>query len=77
MASLPDHRTAGTASPAPFSTCGVDAAGPFFTTDGYVERKRYLYIFTCTTTRLAHVEVATSLATDNFLMVFDRFLARW
>lgn len=76
MGQLPASRV----TPArPFSTCGVDYAGPFYTKERIRSRvsvKAYLCIFVCFVTRAVHIELATNLSTDAFLNCFRRFIAR-
>ena len=80
MAPLPAHRVGGTEdSPtSPFSTTGVDAAGPFHTKHGRgkTRHRRFLLLFTCATYRAVHLEFVWSLDTDSILAAIERFLAR-
>ena len=61
-----------------FSKIGVDFAGPFFTKQGRgkSQSKRYACLFTCLQIRAVHIEMATGLDADSFLMAFKRFVAR-
>ncbi|XP_076661119.1 uncharacterized protein LOC143364992 [Halictus rubicundus] len=76
MGQLPASRV----TPArPFSTCGVDYAGPFLTkerTRSKVTVKAYLCVFVCFVTKAVHLELATDLSTDAFINCFRRFIAR-
>ncbi|XP_065190901.1 uncharacterized protein LOC135821832 [Sycon ciliatum] len=76
MGPLPNHRTCGSLKP--FTRCGVDYAGPFYTKQGRgrVQQKRYMCVFTCLETRACHLEMAFSLDTEAFLMAFSRFIKR-
>ena len=63
-----------------FQWCGLDYAGPFLTrpnlTRSKVTIKAYLAIFVCCATRAIHLEVVSSLSTDDFLACLRRFIAR-
>ena len=77
MGQLPSARvTAGH----PFSTTGVDYAGPFQIKLGRVRRpvmvKAYLAIFVCLATKAAHIEVVSDATTEAFLAALRRFIAR-
>ncbi|CAK9800717.1 hypothetical protein ANTPLA_LOCUS7241 [Anthophora plagiata] len=76
MGQLPANRV----TPArPFSTCGVDFAGPFITKDrtrSKVTLKSYACIFVCFATKATHIELATDLSTEAFLKCLNRFIAR-
>ncbi|XP_065182586.1 uncharacterized protein LOC135813418 [Sycon ciliatum] len=76
MGPLPSYRTLGTKQP--FSQCGVDYAGPFYTSQGRgrAQQKRYLCVFTCLETRACHLEMSFGLDTESFLMSFSRFTKR-
>ncbi|XP_064631640.1 uncharacterized protein LOC135489935 [Lineus longissimus] len=75
MAPLPDFRV--TIPVRAFSRCGVDYAGPFFVKiSRKTSAKRYICLFTCTTSRAVHLEVAYSLDTSSFLNAFFRMVAR-
>ena len=39
-------------------------------------RKSYIALFTCATTRVAHLELCTDMTTDKFLLAFQRFVGR-
>ena len=66
----------------PFSTTGVDYFGPIiikrgkYTRRNSVQVKRYGAVFTCLTTRAAHLEVAGDLSTECFILSLRRFIAR-
>ena len=64
----------------PFSTTGVDYAGPFQIKLGRVRRpvmvKAYLAIFVCLATKTAHIEVISDATTEAFLAALRRFIAR-
>ncbi|XP_058810074.1 uncharacterized protein LOC131675195, partial [Phymastichus coffea] len=77
MAPLPSTR--GTPS-RPFSTCGLDYAGPFpirmCKGRGQRATKGYLVIFVCFATRAVHLEVVSDLTTQTFLSAWRRFVGR-
>ncbi|GFR06637.1 integrase catalytic domain-containing protein [Trichonephila clavata] len=58
----------------PFSISGLDFAGPFFIKDS--DKKHYLLLFTCATTRALHLELLPSMSTEQFLLAFRRFISR-
>lgn len=64
----------------PFSSCGVDYAGPFnikiSSRRNAPTAKAYLCVFVCMATKATHLELVSSLSTDSFLATLDRFVAR-
>ncbi|XP_035208130.1 uncharacterized protein LOC118182845 [Stegodyphus dumicola] len=56
-----------------FEVTGIDLAGPLFLKNG---SKTWIVLFTCAVYRAIHLELLTSLSTDNFLLAFRRFIAR-
>lgn len=63
----------------PFSTCGIDYAGPFSIKEGVrgrLTKKAYLCLFVCFVTKAVHLELATDLSTEAFLNCLRRFIAR-
>ena len=60
----------------PFTYCGVDIFGPFYTKLGRKQMKRYGVLFTCLRLRAVHIEVAANIDTDSFILSLRRFLAR-
>lgn len=64
----------------PFSTVGVDLAGPFTTkciahhTTKVI--KSYIAIFVCTVTKAVHIETLYSLTTASFTSTLNRFVSR-
>ncbi|XP_067661090.1 uncharacterized protein [Haliotis asinina] len=75
MADLPKVRVRSSKA---FEQVAVDFAGPFITIQGRGKRrtKRYLCLFTCLTTRAAHLEIAFGLDADSFLNAFFRMTSR-
>uniref|UniRef100_A0A914YWB7 Integrase catalytic domain-containing protein n=1 Tax=Panagrolaimus superbus TaxID=310955 RepID=A0A914YWB7_9BILA len=71
MPSLPSCRIIKTK---PFENTGIDYCGPFKIKGG--KEKSWIILFTCFTTRLVHLEPVTSMASDDFLSAFRRFIAR-
>jgi hypothetical protein len=72
---LPEYRIPSKRQ-APFSHTIIDAAGPFKVKYGRGTIKRYVILFSCMTTRAVHFELANDLSQDQFLLSFDRFVAR-
>ena len=57
-----------------FEITGIDYAGPFYPKEG---GKVYLLIFTCTVIRAIHLEMCLDLQSDEFMLAFRRFRARF
>ncbi|XP_075150880.1 uncharacterized protein LOC142224988 [Haematobia irritans] len=77
MAALPPERTVLTR---PFTTTGVDFAGPF-DIKSFIERackitKGYVCVFVCFSTKAIHLEAISDLSTKTFLAAFHRFISR-
>ncbi|XP_075150893.1 uncharacterized protein LOC142225003 [Haematobia irritans] len=77
MAALPPERTVLTR---PFTTTGVDFAGPF-EIKSFIGRackitKGYVCVFVCFSTKAIHLEATSDLSTTTFLAAFHRFIAR-
>lgn len=77
MGDLPKERFSITR---PFMHTGVDFAGPFHLKPSKVRSKTtlkgYLALFVCLTTKAVHLELVSSLTTDDFLQTLRRFIAR-
>ncbi|XP_062715518.1 uncharacterized protein LOC134291591 [Aedes albopictus] len=76
MGSLPEARIVP--SP-PFSTTGVDYAGPILVKQGKYRPKiikSYIAVFVCMTTKAVHLEAVSDLTTDAFLAALRRFISR-
>ncbi|KAH1023673.1 hypothetical protein HUJ05_003284 [Dendroctonus ponderosae] len=77
MGNLPASRV--TPSP-PFYNTGVDYAGPFKIKThkgrGGKVSKAYLCLFVCFSTKAVHLELATDLSMETFLLAFRRFVFR-
>ncbi|XP_011060729.1 PREDICTED: uncharacterized protein LOC105149775 [Acromyrmex echinatior] len=56
---------------AAFEVIGIDYAGPLFLSGG-----QKAYMFTCAVYREVHLELVTSVSTEEFLEAFRRFIAR-
>ena len=74
MADLPKERL-GYLEP-PFSNCGVDYFGPFFVSIRRSSEKRWVFLFTCLTTRAIHLEIVSSMDTSACVSGIERFIAR-
>ncbi|CAI5694724.1 unnamed protein product [Oreochromis niloticus] len=64
MADLPSDRV--DPSP-PFTYCGMDCFGPFFTKQGRKVNKRYGLLFTCLCCRAIHIEMVNDMSADAFI----------
>jgi len=65
----------------PFINIGIDFAGPFLTKANLTMRSRtyvksYICLFVCASSRAIHLELTLGLTKDDFLLAFDRFVAR-
>lgn len=56
-----------------FEVTGIDLCGPLHLKNG---SKCWIVIFTCAVYRATHLELVTSLSTDNFLLALRRFISR-
>lgn len=72
MADLPPERV--DPSP-PFTYCGMDCFGPFYTKQGRNVRKRYGLLFTCFSSRAIHIEMLEDMTTDCFINGLRSFIA--
>ena len=72
----PDLPSFQTSDEPPFSHTGVDFAGSLYVNcDGQVE-KAYVCLFTCSSIRAIHLELAPDLSVSSFLLLFHRFVSR-
>ncbi|GBM76660.1 hypothetical protein AVEN_94251-1 [Araneus ventricosus] len=60
----------------PFSTTGIDFAGPLHVRNSKSSDTAYIALFTCSTTRALHIELVSDLTTDKFLMSLQRLAGR-
>ena len=60
----------------PFCHVGIDFAGPLYISSQTGNKKCYICLFTCTTTRAVHLELVESLEVETFIRCFRRFTAR-
>ena len=74
---LPEHRVRQTR---PFQTTGVDFASPLFvkTSNGTSTgtSKVWLCLYTCSSTRVVHLDLVIDMTTTTFIRSFRRFSAR-
>ena len=77
MGNLPVDRTTPNK---PFSTTGVDYAGPIKVGPaklrGNITQKGYISIFVCFSTHAVHIEVVEDYSSAAFVAAFHRFTAR-
>ena len=63
----------------PFTHTGVDYAGPLYTyekcSNNVRQEKAYNCLFTCASTRAIHLELASNMSEQSFLMMFCRFVS--
>ncbi|XP_016659690.1 uncharacterized protein LOC107883680 [Acyrthosiphon pisum] len=63
----------------PFANSGVDLCGPIFVRSGLRKispTKSYICVFICMVTRAIHLELVSSLSTEDFLAALSRFMSR-
>lgn len=60
----------------PFTVTGVDFTGALHVKNGEDERKVYICLFTCASTRAVHLEIVQDLTVESFLLAFRRFASR-
>lgn len=72
MSDLPAERLEPSS---PFTYCGMDCFGPFVTTEGRKQHKRYGLLFTCFCSRAIHIELLEDLSTDTFINALRCFIA--
>lgn len=64
----------------PFQIVGTDYAGPFYIINkrgrGARLIKAYLCLFICFKTKAVHLELASDLSTESFILAFRRFISR-
>ena len=72
MAPLPAFRV--TEAP-PFSSVGIDFAGPLYYKTQKGMRKCYIALFSCSVSRAVHLELAYDLSTPTFICCLRRFCA--
>ncbi|XP_068158480.1 uncharacterized protein [Drosophila tropicalis] len=77
IGTLPTQRTTFAR---PFTTTGIDFAGPFdiksFTGRACRISKGYVCVFVCFSTKAIHLEATSDLSTEAFLAAFARFVSR-
>jgi len=61
----------------PFTVTGVDFSGALYVkNDVGQEKKVYVCLFTCASTRAVHLEIVSDLTEDAFMQAFRRFTSR-
>ena len=73
MAPLPAFRVS---EAPPFSSVGIDFAGPLYCKTKKGMTKCYIALFSCSTTRAVHLELVYDLSTPTFILCLRRFCAR-
>lgn len=64
----------------PFTNVGLDVFGPWMvmtcrTRGGSADNKRWAVLFTCMSTRAAHIELVESMSTSSFINALRRFFS--
>uniref|UniRef100_G3N7C3 Integrase zinc-binding domain-containing protein n=1 Tax=Gasterosteus aculeatus TaxID=69293 RepID=G3N7C3_GASAC len=72
MSDLPVERAEPTR---PFTYCGMECFGPFWTKQGRKQEKRYGLLLTCFCSRAIHIEMLEDLSTDTFINGLICFIA--
>ncbi|MCP4486384.1 MAG: DDE-type integrase/transposase/recombinase, partial [Gammaproteobacteria bacterium] len=73
MPPLPEERVVKSR---PFECVGLDYCGPLIVKFGKENRKTWICLITCLTTRAVHLEVVTDMSSEHFLHAIHRFIAR-
>ena len=73
MAPLPTERGLFSLT---FTHFGIDFAGPLYVQENPSPHKSYLCIFTCASSRIAHLELTSDLSTNAFLQAFNHMISR-
>ncbi|XP_045198526.2 uncharacterized protein LOC123552845 [Mercenaria mercenaria] len=61
----------------PFTVTGVDFTGALYVRNrNDAEKKAYICLFTCASTRAVHLEVVPDLSEESFIQAFRRFTCR-
>ena len=59
-----------------FQFVGVDFTGALYIKIGNGVEKAYIALFTCCTTRAVHLDLARDMSSDEFALIFRRFISR-
>ena len=76
---VPDLPAERVSDAPPFSTTGIDFAGPLYIRNSDSKEcncKVYVCLFTCASTRAVHLELTRELSATSFLLAFRRFCGR-
>ena len=59
-----------------FNSIGLDFCGPFIVRDPVtkINKKAYMLIFTCSSSRAVHLEATQGMSTQDFILAFQRFI---
>jgi len=60
----------------PFSTTGIDFAGPLYVKENGQIAKMYVCLFTCACIRAIHLELVADMTLETFMLAFRRFVSR-
>ena len=59
-----------------FQATGLDFAGPLFVKGESIQKKTYILLQTCATSRAIHLELVPDMSSYRFVRGFKRFIAR-
>lgn len=79
MGHLPKVRVTLNESVRPFTSSGVDFAGPLYIKQkgrGRTRLKAYMCLFVCLVTKSVHIELVDDMSTDGFINALQRFVSR-
>ena len=78
VSTIPDLPVERVSDDPPFTHLGIDFAGALYIRrhNSSNERKVYICLFMCASTRAIHLELTDMLSADSFLLAFRRFVAR-
>ena len=76
MPSMPPLPIKHVSQSSPFSQSGVDFFGPLFIKSRYENKKVWVCLYTCLTTRAVYLELMADMSTEQFSLNFRRFVAK-
>ena len=76
MPSMPPLPIKHVSESSPFSHSGVDYFGPLFIKSRYENKKVWVCLYTCLTTKAVYLELMSDMSTEQFSLNFRRFVAK-